>query len=147
MTIVYSYYVLDILHSGHIQMLRNAQQIAGPGGVSIVGILTDEAVMERKPRPILAFDERAEIARSIRFVDVVVPQESYSPLPNVLRIRPTILLESASHTKVDIDAALDTMTTLGGSVIVCPYWPRQSSTRIKLSIRGSQAPHRDSTDA
>lgn len=53
--IVYSYYVLDIVHDGHLEMLENSKAIAGPDGKLIVGILTDEAVMEKKPRPVLPF--------------------------------------------------------------------------------------------
>ena len=41
MIIVYSYYVLDIIHKGHLEMLRNAKAIAGSDGRLIVGILKD----------------------------------------------------------------------------------------------------------
>ncbi|MCK5031334.1 MAG: adenylyltransferase/cytidyltransferase family protein, partial [Thermoplasmatales archaeon] len=59
MIIVYSYYVLDLIHKGHLLMMKNSKSIAGKGGKLIVGILTDDAVMEKKPkRPILSFDER-----------------------------------------------------------------------------------------
>ena len=47
MIIVYSYYVLDIVHKGHLLYMKNAKAIAGKDGKSIVGILTDEAVMEK----------------------------------------------------------------------------------------------------
>jgi len=56
MRIVYSYYVLDLVHKGHLKMMEHAKAIAGKDGKSIVGILTDEAVMELKPRPIISFD-------------------------------------------------------------------------------------------
>ena len=64
-------------------MLKKSKSIAGPNGKSIVGILTDEAVMEKKPRPIISFKERFEIAASIKYVDKVVPQETYSPIDNI----------------------------------------------------------------
>ena len=32
MNIVYSYFVLDIVHRGHLLMLRNSKAIAGPDG-------------------------------------------------------------------------------------------------------------------
>ncbi|HDM33021.1 MAG TPA: ADP-heptose synthase, partial [Deltaproteobacteria bacterium] len=77
MRLVYSYYVLDIVHRGHLLMMRNAKAIAGEDGKLIVGILTDEAVMEKKPKPILSFEERMDLASAIKYVDVVVPQETY----------------------------------------------------------------------
>ncbi|GAF88290.1 unnamed protein product, partial [marine sediment metagenome] len=103
MKTVYSYYVLDIVHRGHLEMMKNAKAIAGKDGKSIVGILTDEAVMEKKAKPIVSFEERIELARAIEYVDVVVGQETYSPLPNVKKIKPDILMESASHSEEAIE--------------------------------------------
>jgi len=132
--LVYSYYVLDIVHKGHLLMMKNAKSIAGKDGKLIVGILTDEAVMELKKRPILSFDERVELAYAIEYVDVVVAQETYSPLPNVKRIKPDILMESTSHTEEAIEEAEAVMKEIKGKVIVLPYFPTQSSTNIKNKI-------------
>lgn len=134
MNIVYSYYVLDIVHRGHLLMMKNAKAMAGPDGKSIVGILTDEAVMEKKPKPLLSFDERMEIAAAIKYVDLVVAQETYSPLPNVMKMRPDILMESASHDEEDIEKAREVMAELNGKVVVIPYFPGQSSTNLKNEI-------------
>jgi len=135
MKIVYSYYVLDLVHTGHLLMMKNAKAIAGEDGKLIVGILTDEAVMEKKPRPVLSFSERVALAEAIKYVDVVVAQEQYSPLPNVMRIRPDVLMESTSHSEEAIEEAREYMTSIGGQVVVLPYYPSQSSTEIKNSIR------------
>jgi phosphoenolpyruvate phosphomutase len=134
MKIVYSYYVLDIVHKGHLMMMRNAKAIAGEDGKLIVGILTDEAVMEKKPRPLLSFEDRIALAAAIKYVDVVVAQETYSPLQNVMRIRPDILMESSSHDEQDIEKARKVMEEINGRVIVIPYYPGQSSTNIKNEI-------------
>ncbi len=135
MKIVYSYYVLDIVHKGHLLMMKNSKAMAGPDGKLIVGILTDEAVMEKKPRPILSFPERMELAAAIKYVDIVVPQTTYSPLPNVLKIRPDIMMESSSHDDISIKEAGKVMDKLGGRLMVIPYYPAQSSTKIKKSIK------------
>ena len=136
--IVYSYYVLDIIHSGHLLMMKNAKTFAGPDGKLIVGILTDKASMEKKPKPIISFEERMEIASSIKYVDVVVAQDTYSPLPNVMRIKPDILMESSSHTEEAVKEAEEVMKKINGRVIVLPYFPSQSSTAIKNLIKGSK---------
>jgi phosphoenolpyruvate phosphomutase len=137
MRTVYSYYVLDIVHAGHLAMMRNAKAIAGDDGKLIVGILTDEAVMEKKRRPILSFAERMELAAAIRYADVVVAQETYSPLPNIHSIRPDVLMESTSHDEAAIDEAREYMESIGGEVIVIPYYPAQSSTDIKTTIKNA----------
>ena len=101
----------------------------------IVGILTDEAVMEKKAKPILSFEERVQLASAIKYVDMVVPQITYSPLPNVMNIKPNILMESTSHDDGAVNKARDYMDRIGGRVIVIPYFPNHSSTDIKNSIR------------
>lgn len=136
MAVVYSYYVLDIIHRGHLLQLQNAKRIAGPDGTSIVGILTKEAVLEKKPRkPILNFDERMNLAQSLRCVDVVIPQKIYSPIDNLKMIKPDIHLESDSHDKKDIEVIVQYMTSIGGKVFIMPYYPYQSSTSIKNKIK------------
>ncbi len=135
MKLVYSYYVLDIVHKGHLLMMKNAKAIAGNDGKSIVGILTDEAVMENKTRPTLSFEERIELATALKYVDVAVAQETYSPLPNVMRIKPDILMESTSHGEEAIEKAREVMDSINGKVVVLPYFPSQSSTDIKNNIR------------
>ena len=138
MKLVYSYYVLDIVHKGHLKMMENAKAIAGEEGKLIVGILTDEAVMEKKTKPILSFDERFDLANAIKYVDLVVAQETYSPLPNVKKIKPDILMESSSHTDEAIEEAREVMESIGGKVVVIPYYPTQSSTNIKKNIKGEK---------
>ena len=134
MKLVYSYYVLDIVHKGHLLMMRNAKAIAGKDGKLIAGILTDEAVMEKKEKPILSFEERIELARAIKYIDVAVAQETYSPLPNIMRIKPDVLMESTSHDEEAIEKAREYMESINGKVVVLPYFPAQSSTDIKNNI-------------
>ena len=132
MNIVYSYYVLDIVHRGHLLMLKNAKAIAGHDGRLVVGIVSDEAVAEVKGRaPVLSFSERLELAQAIRYVDLVVRQDEYSPVKNIGAIKPTILMESESHTNAQLESSRKCMEKIGGKMIVMPYYKGQSSTRIK----------------
>ena len=135
MQIVYSYYVLDLIHKGHLLMMKNSKALSGKDGKLIVGILTDEAVMEKKSTPpILSFDERIDIAKAIRYVDAAVPQATYSPIPNIKKIKPDILMESGSHNEQEMAEARKVMKSIGGRVVVMPYYPSQSSTNIKKKI-------------
>ena len=134
MILVYSYYVLDIVHKGHIYYMANAKAIAGENGLSIVGILTDEATMQKKPKPAISFEERFILARAIRYSDMVVTQPEYSPLNNLKRIRPDVLVESSSHE--EDPRVAEFMSEIGGRIITLPYYPSQSSTAIKGKIIG-----------
>ena len=115
-------------------MLQNAKSVAGKNGRLVVGILTDEAVMEKKPKPILSFEERFDLARSIKYIDLVVAQETYSPLINLQNIKPDILMESSSHESESV--IKDFMKSIGGQILVIPYFPGHSSTQIKKDVKG-----------
>jgi len=116
-------------------MLRNAKKIAGSDGILVAGILTDEAAMEKKLRPTLSFEERIDIAAAIKYVDVVVAQDTYSPVTNIKTIRPDVLMENPEHDAAVIAEARDFMHSIGGKVVALPYFPPQSSTKIKLKIK------------
>jgi len=64
--------VFDMFHIGHLNILRRAKEMCD---YLIVGVSTDELVeSEKQKRPIIPFEERMEIVKSIRYVDEVVPQ-------------------------------------------------------------------------
>ena len=130
--IVYAYVVADILNVGHLFHLKNAKSL---GDKLIVGVLSVSATMERKSKPILSLIERMQIIKALGFVDCVVPQEKYSPLPNVIKIKPDILMESTSHSKDMVEEAEMVMKSIGGKVIIMPYYSDISSTKIKDKIR------------
>ena len=114
----------DILHEGHLLALENCKSLCDK---LIVGVLTDEAVVEKKPRPIIDFRERLRLVRALRFVDAAVAQETYSPMSNVRTIKPDILFESDSHDEPGKNPY--------GRTQSMPYFPLQSSTKIKGKIK------------
>jgi len=129
MIVVYTYVCGDILHKGHIEYLKNAKAL---GDKLIVGVLTDAAIMEKKPRPAMGFDERFDLVRSLRWADVVVAQNTYSPLDNVRALKPDILVETMDHKE---QLANECMESIGGRVFTLPYYPDRSSTEVKSKIR------------
>lgn len=129
MIVVYAYVCGDILHKGHIEHLKNAKAL---GDKLIVGVLTDVAIMEKKPRPAMSFDERFDLVRSLKWVDVVVAQDTYSPLANVKALKPDILSETTDHKE---QPANEYMESIGGRVLAMPYYPNHSSTEVKNKIR------------
>lgn len=77
--IVYTGGTFDLLHSGHIDLLRVCKQLSGSlaFGTSsakvVVALNTDEFVLRYKgKKPVCSFDERREMLESCRFVDQVV---------------------------------------------------------------------------
>lgn len=130
MIIVYAYVCGDIFHTGHLLQLQNSKAL---GDKLFVGVLTDEAVMEKKKAPVIPYWERMRIVQSLEFVDCVVPQHEYSPLKNILMIKPDILMESESH--FGNDYLLEIEKDFKGRIIFTPYSPGSSSSNIKKKIR------------
>jgi len=133
MKIVYAYVCGDILHTGHLLQLQNSRAL---GDKLIVGVLTDKAVMEKKPLPAIPFTERMRMVQALECVDCVVPQDDYSPLRNALMIKPDILMESESH--LDNEYIQDLRKEFKGRIIFTPYCPGPSSSTIKAKIRGAE---------
>ncbi len=75
MIIGYTTGVWDLLHIGHINILRNCKSMCDK---LIVGVSTDEVVKKSKnKKTVINFEERCEIIRAIKYVDLVVPQDNY----------------------------------------------------------------------
>jgi cytidyltransferase-like protein len=128
----YAYACFDIVHMGHIKHLIECKKRCDK---LVVGVLTNKAIMERKPQPSIGFEERKFIGEHIKEIDLVMEQDEYSPLKNAKKLKPDILFESTSHKPEDIANAEKVMAEIGGKVIVLPYHPEQSSTNIKETIK------------
>jgi len=133
-TIVYAYLCADIMNEGHLLFLENAKAL---GDKLIVGVLTDEAIKERKGEPAFDFRERVAIMKRNDCVDVVVAQDEYSPIKNIKLLKPDIMIESDSHTEEDLRTVKKVCKNIGSRVVVFPYYPCQSSTAIKKKIKES----------
>ena len=128
MIIGYCYLVGDLIHKGHISYLKNCKALCDK---LVCGVLTDKAVRERKLKPILSFDERIEIIGSLKYIDSVVAQDEYDPTNNCKLICPDILFESSDHS---IWGNNDERKIIG-----LPYYPEQSSSRIKRRVRNGHS--------
>jgi len=131
----YAYVCADLLHAGHLDHLEFCKKFCDK---LIVGVLTDKAVMEKKPKPIFGFKERLRLVQALKCVDIAVPQETYSPLGHA-PVMADILFESIDHSGEAIEEAKSVMNNFGKKVIVDTLRPlhigRPSSTAIKTKIK------------
>ena len=82
--IVYVPLAADILHEGHLNILK----IASSYGKVIVGLLTDAAIIQYKNLPFFDYDQRFKIVSNLKLVDKVVPQNSWDYKEILNSIRP-----------------------------------------------------------
>ena len=129
--IVYTYVSGDIFHEGHLAYLEAAKAL---GGILIVGVLTDEAIMERKKAPVTKFPERLRLANAIKAVDSAIAQAEYSPVNNIRLLKPDVVVESTSHDETLLRDVRTCVNEIGGRIFVLPYYPEQSSSKIKERI-------------
>ena len=74
MRTVITYGTFDILHVGHINLLRRARAL---GDRLLVGLSTDEFNLGKHKSALLNFDNRKAVLESIRYVDAVFPECSW----------------------------------------------------------------------
>jgi len=71
---VLTYGTFDLIHPGHIHLLRRAKEM---GDYLIVGISTDKFNQMKQKEAYHSFDNRKMILESIRYVDLVIPEDSW----------------------------------------------------------------------
>ena len=72
---VITYGTFDLLHAGHINLLRRAKEL---GDYLIVALSTDEFNWnEKQKKCYFSYEERKSLLEAIRYVDLVIPEESW----------------------------------------------------------------------
>lgn len=71
MVIGYTTGVYDLFHIGHLNLLKNAK---GMCDKLVVGVTVDDLVEYKGKRALIPFEDRIEIVRSCKYVDVAIPQ-------------------------------------------------------------------------
>ena len=133
--VVFTNGVFDLLHPGHIDVLIGARR---EGDALVVGLNTDASVRRLKgpDRPIRSTAERSYVLAALSMVDVVVAFDEDTPLELILRSRPDILVKGGDYSLHTIVGARE-VESWGGSVVVIPLTPGQSTTSIVQRLRGS----------
>ena len=72
---VITYGTFDLLHYGHINLLRRAKQL---GDYLIVALSTDEFNWEsKKKKCYFSYEKRKQLLEAVRYVDLVIPEENW----------------------------------------------------------------------
>ena len=135
---VYMCFATDILHGGHIAIIRKAQRL----GKLTIGVLSDEAISGYKRYPLVPYSERRVMMENIAGVSRVVEQKTLSYRENLLRYKPDIVVHGddwvAGFQKPIRDEVTEILATYGGRLVEFPYSRddkyRQMAGRIRADL-------------
>jgi len=131
--VVFTNGCFDLVHRGHIHLLRQAKAL---GDILIVGLNSDVSVKTIKgpDRPIMPEADRIELIAALEMVDYVVVYSEPDPYHIIAAIKPNVLVKGGDWSADKIIGA-DVVEQNGGRVAVVPYLPEFSTTQIIERIR------------
>ena len=127
-SVVFTNGCFDILHRGHVHVLRQAK---AAGDLLIVALNSDRSVQEIKGanRPVLPETDRVELIGAMEMVDYVIVFDEPDPYKLIAAIKPDILAKGGDWSAEKIIGA-DVVEQAGGRVVVIPYLKGFSSSEI-----------------
>lgn len=126
---VITYGTFDLLHYGHINLLRRAKQY---GDYLIVALSTDDFNWNQKRKKCyFSFDKRKALLEAIRYVDLVIPEESWDQKVTDVREYHIDSFVMGDDWKGEFDFLQDE----GVDVVYLPRTPEVSTTQIKRDLK------------
>lgn len=118
---VYMCFSSDILHSGHISIIKKAAKL----GKLIIGVLSDNAVVSYKRFPLVPYEERKALFENIAGVSKVIEQKELSYRENLEKLRPNYVVHGDDWKegvqKPVRDEVVSVLAEYGGKLIEYPY--------------------------
>lgn len=139
--IVYVAMSADLIHPGHINILKIAKDYASKiKGEVVVGLLTDKAIASYKRLPYMNYEQRKAVLESIALIDRVIPQDTLSYEGNIRLLKPAFVIhgddwKSGAQVKTRQNV-LDTLAELGCGELIEPHYTQGiSSTQLNENAR------------
>ena len=136
---VYMCFSTDIIHGGHIAIIKKAQRL----GKLIIGVLSDEAVASYKRLPLVPASERKIMFENVSGVYRVVDQETLSYADNLKKYNPTYVVHGddwcTGFQKPIRDEVVSILASYGGQLVEYPYSNDQKYKDIDARTRSDLA--------
>lgn len=118
---VYMCFSADMLHSGHMAIIKKAQTL----GRLTIGVLSDEAVASYKRFPLIPFEERKSLIENISGVERVVEQKTLSYADILRRLKPDYVVHgddwADGFQRPIRDEVVSVLAEYGGELVEFPY--------------------------
>lgn len=127
---VITYGTFDMLHYGHINLLRRAKE---QGDYLIVALSTDEFNWQEKHKRIyFEFEKRKQLLEAIRYVDLVIPEESWEQKVSDMTVYQVDTFVMGDDWQGEFDYLADQTDV---EVIYLPRTLEVSTTQIKQDLQ------------
>jgi len=127
-TIVMTNGCFDILHAGHVHLLREAKKL---GDVLVVAINSDVSVTRLKgpSRPVVRLIDRLAVLDAIEYVDYVVTFVGDDPARIICEISPDVLVKGEDYADKRISGS-ECVLDNGGRVEIIKFLEGRSTTHV-----------------
>ena len=136
---VYMCFSTDIIHGGHIAIIKKAQKL----GRLIIGVLSDEAVASYKRLPLVPATERKKLFENVAGVYKVVDQNTLSYKTNLEALKPSIVVHGddwcTGFQKPIRDEVVSILASYGGKLVEFPYSTDDKYRDIETRTRSDLA--------
>ncbi len=132
---VYVAPIADLLHAGHIKVLKEAEKY----GDVIVGLMTLPAISELKDDAYLKYQQRLEVVENLAMVSDVIPQDTASYRGNLLKLKPDYVVHGDDWVRgvqsKYRDEVIEVLKGWDGQLIEVAYSSEISDQSIKEQIK------------
>ena len=121
----------DLIHPGHMRIIDAGSEL----GVVTIGLLTDEAIENKKNRQIvMSYVDRKIVIEHINGVHAVIPQTTADYVPNLLRLRPDFVVHGDDWSEAAKRQVTEALEQWNGKLVELPYGTGITSTKIRQKI-------------
>ena len=129
---VITYGTYDLLHYGHINLLRRAKAL---GDYLIVALSTDEFNWnEKQKKCFFTYEQRKALLEGVRYVDLVIPEENWEQKKTDVHLYQCDVFVIGD----DWEGKFDFLKEEGVEVVYLPRTPEISTTEIKEKIKSQK---------
>ncbi|MEG1474734.1 MAG: phosphoenolpyruvate mutase [Longicatena sp.] len=136
---VYASFSTDIIHDGHLNIIKEAQKY----GALTVGVLSDNAMVKFDRFPTISQAERIEQIKNLEGVSDVVLQDSVSYEKNLKELQPDYVIHGDNwiHNEQSPvrEHVIETLKAWGGELIEIPYTNNESVKHIDKVMKDKLA--------
>ena len=135
LTIAYACFATDVIHEGHMNIIRAAKQY----GRVVIGVMSDAAMVSYYHFPTISFEERLAMVKAIPEVDEVIVQDTVSYASVIKTLRPDYVIHGDRWTNGPWgklrEELIDCLSAYGGKLIEVPYTENAEVAKCDKKIR------------